>query len=51
VVHCESGGRAGVAIGVLQANGFSDVRHLSGDFAGWRRGGHRVEQSGELVTA
>jgi hydroxyacylglutathione hydrolase len=49
VVLCESGGRAGVAIGVLQANGFEDVRHLTGDFGGWRRDGRRVE-SGELVS-
>jgi hydroxyacylglutathione hydrolase len=29
VVHCQSGARAAVAIGVLQANGFDDVRHLA----------------------
>jgi hydroxyacylglutathione hydrolase len=35
VVHCQSGARAGVAISVLQANGFQNVSHLTGDFAGW----------------
>jgi hydroxyacylglutathione hydrolase len=35
VVHCQSGGRAGVAIGLLQAKGFRNVSHLTGDFAGW----------------
>ncbi|CAN5745155.1 MBL fold metallo-hydrolase [soil metagenome] len=35
VVHCQSGGRAGVAIGLLQAKGFGNVSHLTGDFAGW----------------
>jgi hydroxyacylglutathione hydrolase len=51
VVYCETGGRAGVAIGVLQANGFGDVRHLTGDFSAWRRGGHRVARPAELVSA
>jgi hydroxyacylglutathione hydrolase len=51
VVFCESGGRAGVAIGVLQANGFTDVRHLTGDMSGWRKGGHRTVQGSALVTA
>jgi hydroxyacylglutathione hydrolase len=51
VVYCESGGRAAVAIGVLQANGFEDVRHLTGDFSGWRRGGRVVETAGDLVVA
>jgi hydroxyacylglutathione hydrolase len=50
VVFCESGGRAAVAIGVLQANGFGDVRHLTGDFSGWKRSGRRVEE-GEFVAA
>jgi hydroxyacylglutathione hydrolase len=50
VVHCESGGRAAVAIGMLQANGFDDVRHLTGDFSGWKRSGRRVEQAGDLVA-
>jgi hydroxyacylglutathione hydrolase len=52
VVYCETGARAGVAIGVLQAAGFDDVRHLTGDFSGWQRSGQRVEpSSSSLVTA
>jgi hydroxyacylglutathione hydrolase len=51
VVYCETGARAGVAIGVLQAAGFDDVRHLTGDFSGWQRSGQRVEPSSSLVTA
>jgi hydroxyacylglutathione hydrolase len=50
VVHCESGGRAAVAIGMLQANGFDDVRHLTGDFSGWKRSGRRVEQADALIA-
>jgi hydroxyacylglutathione hydrolase len=51
VVYCETGGRAAVAIGVLQANGFDDVRHLTGDFSAWSRSGRRVERAGDLITA
>jgi hydroxyacylglutathione hydrolase len=43
VVHCQSGARAGVAMGVLRANGFHDVAHLQGDFAGWKAAGRPVE--------
>jgi rhodanese-related sulfurtransferase len=44
VVHCQSGGRAAVAIGVMQANGFHDVSHLSGGFAEWRKQQRPVER-------
>jgi hydroxyacylglutathione hydrolase len=50
VVYCETGGRAGVAIGVLQANGFGDVRHLTGDFSGWYRGGRRVGTAADRIA-
>jgi hydroxyacylglutathione hydrolase len=43
VVHCQSGGRAGVAVGFLKANGFDDVRHLEGDFAAWTAERRAVE--------
>ncbi|HSU16445.1 MBL fold metallo-hydrolase [Longimicrobium sp.] len=43
VVHCQGGARAGVAISLLKARGFSDVVHLQGDFAGWSREGRPVE--------
>jgi hydroxyacylglutathione hydrolase len=43
VVHCQSGARAVVAAGLLQARGFS-VSHLVGDFAGWSVDGRPVEK-------
>ncbi len=45
VVHCQSGGRAGVAVGVLQARGFQNVSHLTGDFAEWSAQQRPVERS------
>lgn len=36
VVHCEMGGRAGIAEQVLRGAGFTNVRHLDGDMAAWR---------------
>jgi hydroxyacylglutathione hydrolase len=48
VVHCQSGGRAAVAIGVLQANGFHNVSHLSGDFAEWSEQQRPVEKGGAV---
>jgi len=50
VVHCQSGARATVAIGLLQARGFTDVAHLEGDFAGWAAAGRAVEK-GAAVPA
>lgn len=35
VVYCRSGRRAGIAEGILAENGFSDLRHLTGDMNGW----------------
>ncbi len=35
VVYCRSGRRAGIAEQILSSNGFSDVRHLTGDMNGW----------------
>lgn len=37
VVYCEVGPRSRVAQSMLQQAGFTDVRHLAGDMAGWRR--------------
>jgi hydroxyacylglutathione hydrolase len=51
VVHCQSGSRAAVAIGVLQANGFDDVSHLTGDFVEWNARDRPVEKSDELAGA
>jgi rhodanese-related sulfurtransferase len=39
VVYCERGPRAAKAAVVLAGAGFSDVRHLAGDMAGWRSAG------------
>jgi hydroxyacylglutathione hydrolase len=50
VIHCQSGARAGVAASLLAARGFTDVRHLAGDYAGWTRAGRPVE-TGEPVPA
>ena len=46
VVHCQSGARAGVAISLLKARGFQDVRHLAGDWAEWSRAGRAAEVGG-----
>lgn len=51
VVHCQSGARATVAIGLLRAGGFGDVSHLVGDFAGWRDEGRPVEKEEKPETA
>jgi len=39
VVHCESSGRARVALSLLEAEGFSRAAHLQGDLAAWRKAG------------
>ena len=36
VVHCQSGGRAAVAEGILQDAGFENVVDLAGSFEGWK---------------
>lgn len=36
VVHCRSGRRAQIAETILKQQGFSRLRHLSGDFIGWQ---------------
>lgn len=36
VVYCRSGRRAGIAEQVLVKNGFTDLRHLTGDMNGWQ---------------
>lgn len=43
VVYCEVGPRARWVEGYLRQNGFTKVRHLVGDFSGWRRNGFPVE--------
>ena len=35
VLHCRSGSRSGMAQGMLQANGFTNVRNLTGGIMAW----------------
>ncbi len=35
IVYCRSGYRAGIAKKILAKNGFTKLRHLSGDMNGW----------------
>jgi len=35
IVYCRSGHRAGIAKTILVKNGFTKIRHLSGDMNGW----------------
>jgi len=35
VVYCASGKRAGIASDVISAAGYTNVRHLAGDFTAW----------------
>jgi hydroxyacylglutathione hydrolase len=51
VVHCESGGRAAVAISVLQAQGSHSVSHLAGDYDGWRKQARPIRQGGGVEAA
>ena len=37
IVHCRSGRRAAMAEEILRDNGFSNVRHLSGDMNAWQK--------------
>jgi hydroxyacylglutathione hydrolase len=50
VVHCQSGGRAAVAIGLLQASGFQNVSHLTGDYAGWADDERPIEKGQQPVA-
>ncbi|WP_071871284.1 rhodanese-like domain-containing protein [Atopomonas hussainii] len=42
VVYCHSGTRTRYAIELLEAKGFSHVRHLRGDYLEWRSAGRPV---------
>jgi len=42
VVHCVSGKRAGIAMEVITAAGYTNVNHLSGDYSGWENAGYPV---------
>jgi rhodanese-related sulfurtransferase len=44
VVYCERGPRAAAAMATLASAGFTGVRHLAGDMAGWRAAGLPIEK-------
>ena len=44
VVYCERGPRAQAAAETLLGAGFTEVRHLTGDMAGWRAAGLPIEK-------
>ena len=44
VVYCERGPRAQAAAATLTQAGFTGVRHLTGDMAGWRAAGLPIEK-------
>lgn len=43
VLYCQSGRRAAIAAGALQAAGVTGLRHLDGDYGGWAAAGLPVE--------
>jgi rhodanese-related sulfurtransferase len=43
VIYCEVGPRARWVESYLKNQGFTDIKHLQGDMAGWRRSGLPVE--------
>ncbi len=43
VVHCHSGRRAAEAEATLAELGFTNVRHLEGDYVGWQEAGLPLE--------
>jgi phage shock protein E len=45
VVYCRSGHRAGIALELLRANGYTQLAHLEGDMIGWQAAGREVETS------
>jgi rhodanese-related sulfurtransferase len=44
VVYCERGPRAAIAADTLLGAGYTNVRHLTGDMAGWRAAGLPIEK-------
>lgn len=45
VVYCASGRRSGLAQDAMNAAGYGFVRHLAGDYQGWRAAGLPVAQN------
>jgi hydroxyacylglutathione hydrolase len=46
VAQCQGGSRSAIAASLLRANGFTNVRNLSGGFAAWRDAGKPVDKHG-----
>jgi rhodanese-related sulfurtransferase len=44
IVHCESGGRSGKAVGALRAKGFDRAVNLSGGISAWLQAGLPTEK-------
>ena len=44
IVHCDTGGSATRAVGLLKARGFENVVRLAGGFRAWLQGGLPVEK-------
>ena len=44
VLYCHSGRRAGLAATALEAQGFTGLKHLTGDMQGWQDAGETVEK-------
>ena len=43
VIYCRSGRRTGLAAAVLEANGYTKLKHLQGDMEAWLKDGRPVE--------
>lgn len=44
IIHCGSGRRASMAVGLLEANGFENLKNFSGDaIAAWKDAGYPIE--------
>lgn len=44
VLYCRSGRRTALAAEVLEKHGYTGLRHLDGDYAGWTAAGKAVEK-------
>jgi rhodanese-related sulfurtransferase len=43
VIYCRSGRRTGLAAAVLEANGYTKLKHLQGDMEAWLKDGRPIE--------
>ena len=51
ILQCQGGGRSGVALSVLAANGYTKLRNLTGGFDAWMAAGLPVETGAATATA